>query len=184
MALARGTNRPIGAIIGQRIAPTRGKEDGALAGRETGFAGDRRSSRPAVRVQAAALPWRRTASGELELLLITSRGGNRWIVPKGWPMPRLTLCQAAAQEAYEEAGIRGFADPTPLGTFAAQKLEITGRSIPLEVELYALEVREELGEWPERAQRRRRWCSCADAAAAVEPPELKALIRAFCKARS
>ncbi|MBZ0261802.1 MAG: hypothetical protein K8F90_14530, partial [Hyphomicrobiales bacterium] len=55
--------------------------------------------------QYAALPWRQAPS--LELLLITSRETRRWVIPKGWPMPEKSPAESAAQEAYEEAGIRG-----------------------------------------------------------------------------
>ena len=41
------------------------------------------------RVQLAALPWRRTSGGDVEVLLITSRETRRWIIPKGWPMKGL-----------------------------------------------------------------------------------------------
>ena len=40
------------------------------------------------------------------VLLITSRGTGRWIIPKGWPMPGRSLAEAALQEAWEEAGVR------------------------------------------------------------------------------
>ena len=38
-----------------------------------------------VRTQFAALCWR-VMDGKVQILLITSRGSGRWIVPKGWPM--------------------------------------------------------------------------------------------------
>ncbi|HKT53105.1 MAG TPA: hypothetical protein VJP88_01535, partial [Caulobacteraceae bacterium] len=36
------------------------------------------------RLQAAALPWRLTAEGKVEVLLVTSRETRRWVTPKGW----------------------------------------------------------------------------------------------------
>ncbi len=47
------------------------------------------------------------------------------------------------------------------------------------VKVYPLAVTEELDVWPEMSQRERRWMSLADAAAAVDEPELKALILGF-----
>jgi ADP-ribose pyrophosphatase YjhB (NUDIX family) len=59
------------------------------------------------RLQVAALPWREGKHG-LEIMLITSRDTGRWVLPKGWPEAREPLCDAAAREAGEEAGLRGF----------------------------------------------------------------------------
>ena len=58
------------------------------------------------RLQVAALCWRRSGKG-LRVLLITSRDTGRWVIPKGWPMRQRTEAEAAAREAYEEAGVRG-----------------------------------------------------------------------------
>ena len=59
------------------------------------------------KLQTGALPWRRAKGDQLEILLVTGRLSGRWIVPKGWPMRGKTMAKAAAQEAYEEAGVRG-----------------------------------------------------------------------------
>ncbi|TGQ96040.1 NUDIX hydrolase, partial [Mesorhizobium sp. M1C.F.Ca.ET.204.01.1.1] len=58
------------------------------------------------RLQVAALPWREGKDG-VEIMLITSRDTGRWALPKWWPEAREALCQAAAREAGEEAGLRG-----------------------------------------------------------------------------
>src|ERR1700735_3892675 len=42
----------------------------------------------------------------IEFLLVQTRGG-RWIFPKGSAEPGLTHAQAAALEAFEEAGVHG-----------------------------------------------------------------------------
>jgi hypothetical protein len=55
------------------------------------------------RRQVAALPHRRTAAGDIEILLTTLRETKRYI-PKGWPILLLSDSDAAAQE---EAGVRG-----------------------------------------------------------------------------
>ena len=57
------------------------------------------------RTQFAALPYRRR-KGQVQVLLITSLDTDRWILPKGWPMDGCTPAATAAQEAWEEAGIR------------------------------------------------------------------------------
>ena len=45
--------------------------------------------------QVAALPYRFDEGGSLEVLLITSRGGRRWIPPKGNLMKGLARHEAA-----------------------------------------------------------------------------------------
>ena len=57
------------------------------------------------RVQVAALCFRETDTGK-DVLLITSRGTGRWIVPKGWPIDGMGGSEAALREAWEEAGVR------------------------------------------------------------------------------
>jgi len=56
--------------------------------------------------QVAALVYRYEAE-ERQVLVITSRGTGRWVIPKGWPQVGRTLAETAAREAYEEAGVRG-----------------------------------------------------------------------------
>ena len=53
------------------------------------------------RTQFAALPWRRNAEGEVEVLMITSRDTRRWVIPKGWPIKGIKSPKSAAQEAFE-----------------------------------------------------------------------------------
>ena len=72
-----------------------------------------------VSQQYAALPWR-NAQG-FEILLITSRETRRWVIPKGWPMPGNSPAESAAQEAYEEAGIRGKIAVQAIGHYGYRK---------------------------------------------------------------
>ncbi len=54
----------------------------------------------------------RVRGGEIEFLLVKTRKG-RWIFPKGNAEPGLTHAQAAALEAFEEAGVHGRIEETP-----------------------------------------------------------------------
>jgi 8-oxo-dGTP pyrophosphatase MutT (NUDIX family) len=56
--------------------------------------------------QAAAVCYR-VRGGAIEFLLVRTRGGGRWTFPKGSAEPGLTHAQAAALEAFEEAGVHG-----------------------------------------------------------------------------
>lgn len=61
--------------------------------------------------QVAAICYR-VRNRELELLLVRTRGG-RWIFPKGSAEPGITHAQAAALEAFEEAGVHGRMQESP-----------------------------------------------------------------------
>ncbi|SDR17197.1 NUDIX hydrolase [Pseudovibrio sp. Tun.PSC04-5.I4] len=126
--------------------------------------------------QYAALPFRKNKKGKLQILLITSRETKRWVLPKGWPMKDLSGCETAAQEAFEEAGIRGKFSTRLAGIYHYPKLRVTKQPIPCSVKVYPLEVDDMLDEWPEREERTRKWFSVRDAVRAVHEPELKALL--------
>ena len=132
-----------------------------------------------MRDQVAALPYRRSADGGTEVLLITSRDTGRWIVPKGNPMPGLADHEAAAVEAWEEAGVRGVVCPTPLGRYRYVKHRRFRGAREMDVVLYPLLVTEQGIDWPERHQRVTQWVDLNRAAAAVAEPELKHLIAGF-----
>lgn len=132
----------------------------------------------AERRQVAALPWRDGPDG-IEVLLVTSRETRRWVTPKGGRMPGKTDAEAAAQEAWEEAGVRGRIAAEPLGVF--RYLKQLKRRAPrwCIVSLYALEVVELLDDWDEAHERERRWLAVGMAADLVQEPELGVLIRSF-----
>ncbi len=131
------------------------------------------------RTQYAALAWRRGAGDAVQVLLITSRESRRWVIPKGWPMKDMDPGPCAAQEAFEEAGVVGDTRRKSLGLYHYDKRLRSGRLQHVRVQVYALEVREERGIWPEMAQRDRTWTSPAEAAALVDEPELKVLLSKF-----
>lgn len=128
-------------------------------------------------VQYAALPWRR-ADDALEILLITSSNG-RWIIPKGWPIEGLSPPDSAAQEAWEEAGVRGDVALESVGVFHTDKVRKSGNIKRLEVQVFPLAVTEMAASWPEATRRERRWAPQAEAAAQAGDPELAALLAAF-----
>jgi predicted phosphate transport protein (TIGR00153 family) len=132
--------------------------------------------------QIAALPYRtagRAIDAPVSILLVTSRETKRWVIPKGNLEGRADPHVAAAQEAEEEAGVLGVVCPTPLGSYRYRKRKGSGASLMADVEVYPLSVSEELAEWKEKDERQRRWFSLTAAAAAVEEPDLRDLIRTF-----
>ena len=131
-----------------------------------------------VRTQFGALCWRRH-KGELQILLVTSRRSKRWILPKGGPVDGATPSGAAQAEALEEAGAVGKAKTNCLGIFSYTK-EISDESqLPCVVAIFPLKVKKLEDDWPEKADRERKWFTQKKAANMVMEPELAAIIRAF-----
>lgn len=129
-----------------------------------------------IRAQIAAMPIRRLADGSMEILLVTSRTTHRWIVPKGWPIKGLTAPEAAAREAFEEAGVVGRIVPEPAGSYIYWK-RMSDHFALCEVTLYLLEVERQLPSWAEQGQRQVQWFQPDDAADLVDEPELATAIR-------
>ena len=113
------------------------------------------------------------------MLLVTSRETKRWVLPKGNLVAGLSAHASAAHEALEEAGILGATCPTPIGSYRYRKTRRNGASLMIDVEVFPVAVTAELAEWEEDDQRERRWFPLADAADAVNEPDLKLLIRSF-----
>ena len=126
-----------------------------------------------VSMQVAALC---LDEGLNKVLLITSRGTGRWVIPKGWPMAGRTLAGAAEQEAWEEAGVRGQINHAELGRYTYDKDQDSGFAVPVEVRVFALTVRSMADSFPEDAQRERQWFSPEDAAQRVREPGLKKIL--------
>ncbi|QPM88969.1 NUDIX hydrolase [Pseudooceanicola algae] len=128
--------------------------------------------------QYAALTYR-MVKDRPEILLITSRGTGRWILPKGWPMKNRSPANAALREAYEEAGVSGRVSDEALGTYGYDKMLDDGAALPCRCVVYPVEVDHLKRQFPEAGQRRRKWVSRKKAARLVDEPELAQLLRQF-----
>lgn len=129
--------------------------------------------------QIAALPYRAEDDGSVRVMLITSRETRRWVIPKGNPIKGLRPHEAAAHEAYEEAGVMGIPCPTGLGSYRYAKRRKDGSYRMMDVEVYPLAFVEQLDEWPEQEERDTAWFTPAAAADAVDEHELKDILRNF-----
>jgi 8-oxo-dGTP pyrophosphatase MutT (NUDIX family) len=126
--------------------------------------------------QFAALPCRLTQDGTREVMLLTSRGTGRWIIPKGWPIRGLKPREVATREAYEEAGLRGrLSGKKPVGTFHYAK-QIDTDPLLCEVHVYLMWVEEQLDDWPEKSERQTRWFGVPEAAGMVDEGGLSEII--------
>ena len=131
-------------------------------------------------VQYGALPYRLSRARSIELLLITSRETKRWIIPKGWPIKGLKPSDAAAREAYQEAGLRGIVGKKPIGEYHYEKADrARGQTTSCRVIVFPLLVRRQRHEWPEYRQRKTKWVSLRKAASLVAEKGLRALILEF-----
>jgi 8-oxo-dGTP pyrophosphatase MutT (NUDIX family) len=123
--------------------------------------------------QYGALCYRRIEdSGELEVLLITTRDTGRWAIPKGRPKGKKKPHHVARQEAWEEAGVRGRAQKGPCGFYRYEKTVDQGGLIPCLVQVHLLEVASLDTDFPEVDERKICWFSTVEAAASVREPEL------------
>ena len=113
------------------------------------------------------------------MLLVTSRESKRWVIPKGNLTSGLSPHDGAALEAQEEAGVTGRVCPTALGSYTYRKRRGNGASLMVNVNVFPLAVTEELSAWKEQSERERRWFTLAEAADAVDEPDLRDLIRSF-----
>lgn len=121
--------------------------------------------------QVAALPYRRTGTGDLEILLVTSRGKKHWILPKGKVDQGWSPSEAARAEAFEEAGVFGEIGDRPL----MESIE-TGWG---KMSIHPLEVNQEVEDWPERKERQRRWVPIDLAIGLVDDRGLRWVLERF-----
>lgn len=115
----------------------------------------------------------RVKDGEVAFLLVRT-GSGRWTFPKGGVEPGLTCSEAAAREAFEEAGVYGRTASRPLARYRHPKrISLREKSRQeLTVEAYLLQVlrqgtplesgREPTWFSPEKARKRLREGRSAD----------------------
>ncbi|NTG04914.1 NUDIX hydrolase [Agrobacterium rhizogenes] len=134
----------------------------------------------AFRSQFGALCFRYKDGGEeLEILVITSRNSGRWIIPKGWPMKGKKPYEAAAIEAWEEAGVRGTVGKKTIGRYTYLKELDDGNVAPCIVDIFQIEVKEVRADFKEKGQRILHWVTPDEAARRVREIELKSLLVHF-----
>jgi 8-oxo-dGTP pyrophosphatase MutT (NUDIX family) len=131
----------------------------------------------AKRVQYAALPYRLNRRSRTEIMLVTSRGTQRWIIPKGWPQPGRAAPDSAAHEAFEEAGVVGSVGRRSVGSFSYEKRLRNGAVVVCEVRVFPLKVTRQTKQWPEKDQRQVKWLPAKEAAEIVQEDKLSEIIR-------
>ncbi len=125
--------------------------------------------------QSGVVPYR-IHNGTTEVLLITSRNSQNWVVPKGGIINKMTPHDSAAKEAWEEAGVIGKVDPNKFGSYKYRK---NGRIY--RVQMYSLPVEAVSHKYPEAGQRIRQWVDINEAVRQVKQPSLKRILKQFVK---
>ncbi len=119
--------------------------------------------------QAAVVPFR-IRDERIEIALVTTVSGKRWIVPKGSLDDGERSCDAAIRETEEEAGLIGDLERKPLGRY-----DFWRANERYVVKVYLMRVTMELDDWLEARRRRRRWIA-VDKAAALVVTELQPFV--------
>lgn len=114
--------------------------------------------------------------GQVRVVLVRSRDGDRWGVPKGRLKRGMSRRDVAALEAWEEAGVRGRFRPK-----GSVDVSWTQKGRDLTMRLYPLAVRKVGSRWPERHVRRRKVVSLKRACRMVRDPALRAALRALAR---
>lgn len=122
--------------------------------------------------QSSVIPYRLIGK-QLQILIVSSSKNKHWLVPKGVQDPGTSPRDAAAKEAWEEAGVEGKVAKKPLGRYQFEKwgASCTVSVFPMEVTKILPEA-----EWQER-HRGREWVSLETAAKRLHQPELVPMLR-------
>jgi 8-oxo-dGTP pyrophosphatase MutT (NUDIX family) len=116
----------------------------------------------ALPLQVAAVCYRRRGDN-IEFLLVNTNGGHKWTFPKGATERTMSHSQAAAQEALEEAGVRGIVEPKHFHLYLYSKGVFWKPPGVREfvVKAFLMEVAE--GNYPHEADRNPTWFSPEEA---------------------
>lgn len=134
-----------------------------------------------IQKQAGVLAWL-PDTDPVEFAIVTSRRTGRWVFPKGGIDEGMTPAEAAAQEAFEEAGLVGVVDDDPIGTYLIPKIR-PPLIWAIEVQLYAMRVDEVQDTWLEIDQRVRRFVTLDEAVELLAEPEMVDMAKVFAASR-
>jgi 8-oxo-dGTP pyrophosphatase MutT (NUDIX family) len=123
--------------------------------------------------QSGVIPYR-VKNGKIEILLITTRNYQHWVIPKGDIPNGMSPPASAAKEAWEEAGVIGQVNVNELGTYKYRK-----RGKIYRVKMYLLPVEMLSEHYPEASQRKRQWLDVNKAIRRVKFSSLKRIIKGF-----
>jgi 8-oxo-dGTP pyrophosphatase MutT (NUDIX family) len=123
--------------------------------------------------QSGVIPYR-VNNGTIEILLITTRDRQDWVIPKGGICNGMSPQASAAKEAWEEAGVIGQVDVNEVGTYKYRK-----RGRIYQVQMYLLPVAILSESYPEANHRQRQWLDVTTAVEMVKTTSLKRILKGF-----
>lgn len=123
--------------------------------------------------QSGVIPYRQK-NGKIEILLITTRDRQGWVIPKGGIVNGMSPPASAAKEAWEEAGVIGQVDVNELGTYEYRKQGKIYR-----VKMYLLPVEMVSDIYPEASKRYRQWLDATQAIKIIKRDALKRILKSF-----
>ena len=112
--------------------------------------------------QVAAVCYR-VRCGGIEFLLVRTRGGGRWTFPKGSAEAGLTHAQAAALEAFEEAGVHGRIEEASFARYIRRLGQRSGSRVERKVAVWAHLCQVFRLSPPQEPERNRTWFSVEEA---------------------
>jgi len=123
--------------------------------------------------QSGVIPYR-IQDGKIEVLLITSRDRQNWVMPKGDIPNGMSPPDSAAKEAWEEAGVIGQVNSREIGTYKYRK---QGKNY--QVKMYLLPVEKLSEDYPEAGHRERQWLDIPKAMRQIKTTSLKRILKGF-----
>lgn len=128
--------------------------------------------------QSAILPLKKI-NEEYHILLVTSKNGTKWVIPKGIVEEHLSARESAEKEAFEEAGITGKTSKKSIGYYEYEKWG--GKC---KVDVFPSKIQTEVDEWDEKYYRERKWFPVNKALKKLKNKQLKKLIKKYFKTNS
>ena len=120
--------------------------------------------------------------GEISILMVTSMGTGRWILPKGNLKTKESHKKGCLREAFEEAGVEGkILKNFPMTmVMAANERNKTGQIIlKTPVVFYPMRVKNEAKTWPEKKQRQRKWITLDKALDKIKSKDISSVLKHF-----
>jgi 8-oxo-dGTP pyrophosphatase MutT (NUDIX family) len=131
-----------------------------------------------VFIQSGVIPYR-VNNGKVEILLITTRDFQHWVIPKGDIPNGMSPPDSAAKEAWEEAGIIGQVDANEVGTCKYRK---QGKIYCVKMYLLSVDMLSE--DYPEASKRKRQWVEVNKAIRRIKFNSLKRILKGFFQVKS
>jgi 8-oxo-dGTP pyrophosphatase MutT (NUDIX family) len=120
--------------------------------------------------KSAIIPYR-FVKKRLQIMLVTTSSGNKWIIPKGNIEPSLPPAVSAAKEAREEAGVLGKPHSICVGKYDSRKHG------PIPVFLLKVHDRLKKKDWLENHKRKRKWVDADHCAQFISNDDLLTVIK-------